>query len=81
MYARKKGKITCLIKQVLYCENIWSVPGVGMDVVEKINILPLSIIKLRSINMALQKQQLPWRKLYRGGKPPEDGCMKPKHVV
>jgi hypothetical protein len=28
-----------------------------------------------------QKQQLPWRRLYRGGKPPEDGCMKPKHVV
>jgi hypothetical protein len=26
-------------------------------------------------------QQLPWRRLYRGGKPPEDGCMKPKHVV
>jgi hypothetical protein len=31
--------------------------------------------------LALQKQQLPWRRLYRGGKPPEDGCMKPKHVV
>jgi hypothetical protein len=30
---------------------------------------------------ALQKQQLPWRRLYRGGKPPEEGFMKPKHVV
>jgi hypothetical protein len=31
--------------------------------------------------LALQKQQIPWRSLYRGGKPLEDGCMKPKHVV
>jgi hypothetical protein len=36
---------------------------------------------IRKEELALQKQQLPWRRLYRGGKPPEDGCMKPKHVV
>jgi hypothetical protein len=36
---------------------------------------------IRKEKLALQKQQLPWRRLYRGGKPPEDGCMKPKHVV
>jgi hypothetical protein len=36
---------------------------------------------IRKDKLALQKQQLPWRRLYRGGKPPEDGCMKPKHVV
>jgi hypothetical protein len=36
---------------------------------------------IRKEKLALQKQQLPWRRLYRGGKPPEDGFMKPKHVV
>jgi hypothetical protein len=36
---------------------------------------------IRKEKLTLQKQQLPWRRLYRGGKPPEDGCMKPKHVV
>jgi hypothetical protein len=27
---------------------------------------------IRKEKLALQKQQLPWRRLYRGGKPPED---------
>jgi hypothetical protein len=36
---------------------------------------------IRKEKLALQKQQLPWRRMYRGEKPPEDGCMKPKHVV
>jgi hypothetical protein len=35
----------------------------------------------QKIQLALQKQQLPWRRTVEGKQPPEDGCMKPKHVV
>jgi hypothetical protein len=45
---------------------------------EKINQstwVPHVFTLIRKEKLALQKQQLPWRK------PPEDGCMKPKHVV
>jgi hypothetical protein len=38
-------------------------------------VMPIGITK------AEKAEKLPWRRLYRGGKPPEDGCMKPKHVV
>jgi hypothetical protein len=56
----------------------FSLPKTAKEKVEEEHLL---FTLSRKEKLALQKQQLPWRSLYRGGKPPEDGCMKPKHVV